>query len=364
MKNPVQALHKLNQSIWYDNIERKLLQNGELAAMIHDGLIRGITSNPSIFKNAIASSSDYDDALKPMAWSGLDPEKIFFELAIEDIRAATDLFAPLYKETRGGDGYVSLEVSPFLADDTEGTINQAKELWEKVDRPNLMIKIPATIAGLPAITAAIASGINVNVTLIFSIERYAEVIDAYMAGLEQRLAANLPIDNIASVASFFVSRLDSKIDKALEALGTNDAKNLMGKVALANSRLAYSLYEEKFGTDRFKTLAGKGAHAQRPLWASTGTKNPDYSDVLYVDELIAPNTVNTVPPHTLENFRDHGKASLSLQGHEDESRAILEKLAALGISLEHATLELEKEGVKSFAMLSPTCSKPSQTAPN
>ena len=191
--------------------------------------------------------------------------------------------------------------------------------------PHLMIKIPATIAGLPAITAAIASGINVNVTLIFSIERYAEVIDAYMAGLEQRLAANLPIDNIASVASFFVSRLDSKIDKALEALSTEDANNLMGKVALANSRLAYTLYEEKFSTERFATLSGKGAHAQRPLWASTGTKNPAYSDVLYVDELIAPNTVNTVPPHTLENFRDHGNPSLSLQGHEDESRSILEK---------------------------------------
>ncbi len=349
MTNPVHELHALSQSIWYDNIERKLLQNGALAAMINDGLIRGITSNPSIFKKAIASSSDYDEALKPMAWSGLDSENIFFELAIEDIRAATDLFAPLYEETRGGDGYVSLEVSPFLAHDTEATINQAKWLWEKVNRPNLMIKIPATIAGLPAITAAIAAGINVNVTLIFSIERYAAVIDAYMAGLEQRLAANLPIDQIASVASFFVSRLDSKIDKALVALGTDAASSLMGKVALANSRLAYVLYEEKFGTVRFKDLVAKGARAQRPLWASTGTKNPDYSDVLYVDELIAPDTVNTVPPHTLENFRDHGKASLSLQGHEDESRYILEKLAALGISLDQATMELEEAGVKSFA---------------
>ena len=349
MKNPVQALHELKQSIWYDNIERKLLQNGELAAMINDGIIRGITSNPSIFKNAIANSSDYDDALKPMAWSGLQSEKIFFELAIDDIRAAADLFLPLYEETQGGDGYVSLEVSPFLADDTEGTINQAKELWERVERPNLMIKIPATIAGLPAITAAIASGINVNVTLIFSNQRYADVIDAYMAGLEQRLAAGLPVNHIASVASFFVSRLDSKIDKALDALGTDSASSLKGKVALANSRLAYILYEEKFSTSRFKNLAGKGARAQRPLWASTGTKNPAYSDVLYVDELIAPNTVNTVPPQTLENFRDHGKASLSLQGHEEESRDILENLAALDISLDQATLELEEEGVKAFA---------------
>jgi transaldolase / glucose-6-phosphate isomerase len=349
MTNPVHELHALKQSIWYDNIERKLLQNGELAAMIKDGLIRGITSNPSIFKKAIANSSDYDEALKPMAWSGLDPEKIFFELAIEDIRAATDLFAPLYKESKGGDGYVSLEVSPYLADDTEETIKQAKWLWETVNRPNLMIKIPATIEGLPAITAAIAYGINVNVTLIFSIERYAAVIDAYMAGLEQRLAANLPADHIASVASFFVSRLDTKIDKALEAIGTADANSLLGKVALANSRLAYVLYEEKLGTDRFKALASKGALAQRPLWASTGTKNAAYSDVLYVDELIAPNTVNTVPPHTLANFQDHGKASLSLQGHEDDSQAILDKLAALDISLDQATLELEEAGVKSFA---------------
>lgn len=349
MTNPVHELHTLNQSIWYDNIERKLLQNGELAAMIKDGIIRGITSNPSIFKKAIANSSDYDEALKPMAWSGLDPEKIFFELAIEDIRAATDLFAPLYKETNGGDGYVSLEVSPFLAADTEGTINQALWLWKTVDRPNLMIKIPATVEGLPAITAAIAAGINVNVTLIFSIERYAAVIDAYMAGLEQRLAAGLPVDHIASVASFFVSRLDTKIDKALEANGSDEAKSLLGKVALANSRLAYTLYEEKFGTERFKALAKKGARAQRPLWASTGTKNAAYSDVLYVDNLIAPNTVNTVPPHTLANFRDHGKASLSLQGHEEESRTILEELAALDISLDQATLELEEAGVKAFA---------------
>ncbi|MDX9863590.1 MAG: bifunctional transaldolase/phosoglucose isomerase [Anaerolineaceae bacterium] len=349
MKNPVQALHELDQSIWYDNIERRLLQNGELAAMIDEGLIRGITSNPSIFNKAIANSNDYDEALKPMAWSGLAPEKIFFELAIEDIRAAADLFAPLYKETKGGDGYVSLEVSPFLANDTEATITQVKELWKTVNRPNLMIKIPATLAGLPAITAAIAAGINVNVTLIFSIERYAKVIDAYLAGLEQRLAADLPVDSIASVASFFVSRLDSKVDKALERIDTADASSLMGKVALANSRLAYALYEEKFGTPRFAALADKGAHAQRPLWASTGTKNPAYSDVLYVDELIAPNTVNTVPPHTLENFRDHGNPALSLQGHQDESRAILEKLAALGISLDQATRKLEEEGVKSFA---------------
>jgi transaldolase/glucose-6-phosphate isomerase len=347
--NPIQALHRLKQSIWYDNIERRLLQNGELADMIKAGDIRGITSNPSIFNNAIAQSSDYDEALKPMAWSGLDPEKIFFELAIEDIRAAADLFTPLYQETHGGDGYVSLEVSPFLAHDTQATIDQAKWLWKTVARPNLMIKIPATLAGLPAITQAIAAGINVNVTLIFSLDRYAEVIDAYLVGLEERLAGGQPIDHIASVASFFVSRLDSKIDKALEKIGTNQSTQLMGKAALANSRLAFVLYLEKFGATRFKALENEGARTQRPLWASTGTKNPAYSDVLYVDELIAANTVNTVPPKTLAAFRDHGRASLSLEGHEAESRSIIEELEKLNISLDKVTNELEQEGVKAFA---------------
>ncbi|MCD4671843.1 MAG: bifunctional transaldolase/phosoglucose isomerase, partial [Anaerolineaceae bacterium] len=347
--NSIQELHQLQQSIWYDNIERRLLQNGELAAMIRNGDICGITSNPSIFNKAIANSSDYDAALKPMAWSGLDPEKIFFELAIEDIRAAADLFTPLYEETKGGDGYVSLEVSPFLAHDTEETIQQAKWLWKTVERPNLMIKIPATRAGLPAITQAIAAGINVNVTLIFSINRYAEVIEAYLAGLEQRLAEGLPIDKIASVASFFVSRLDTKIDIALEKVGSENARSLMGKAALANSRLAYALYLEKFNTERFKKLENQGARTQRPLWASTGTKNPAYSDVLYVEKLIAANTVNTVPPHTLEAFRDHGQAALSLEGHEAESRSIIDELGALGLSLDQATEELEAAGVKAFA---------------
>lgn len=347
--NPIEKLHHLKQSIWYDNIERRLLQNGELAALIQNGDIRGITSNPSIFNKAIAQSSDYDTALKPMAWSGLSPEAIFFELAIEDIRAAADLFLPLYMETSGGDGYVSLEVSPFLADDTEATIQQAQWLWDTVDRPNLMVKIPATRAGLPAITQSIAAGINVNVTLIFSLARYAEVIEAYLAGLEKRQAAGLPLKHIASVASFFVSRLDTKIDQALEKDGSAQARSLLGKAALANSRLAFALYLDQFSSPRFKALEAQGANAQRPLWASTGTKNPAYSDVLYVDELVAANTVNTMPPHTLEAFRDHGNASLALEGREEESRQVLQSLTALNISLDTATAELEAEGVQSFA---------------
>ena len=347
--NPIQELHQLRQSIWYDNIERRLLENGELKAMIQNGEIRGVTSNPTIFNNAIARSSDYDNAIKPMAWSGLSPEKMFFELAIEDIRAATDLFAPLYQQSDAGDGYVSLEVSPFLADDTLATLQQAQWLWNTVNRPNLMIKIPATRAGLPAITAAIAAGINVNVTLIFSLERYAEVIDAYMAGLEERIVNGFPVDRIASVASFFVSRLDTKIDKALESINTSQAANLMGQAALANSKLAYALYLEKFSSPRFSELKRKGARDQRPLWASTGTKNPAYSDVLYVNELIAPGTVNTVPPATLAAFRDHGRAALTLEGKEAESQAVIDSLESLGISLSQVTDELEQEGVKAFA---------------
>jgi transaldolase/glucose-6-phosphate isomerase len=347
--NPIHELHQLKQSIWYDNIERRLLENGELAAMIQNGDIRGITSNPSIFNNAIAQSADYDEAIKPMAWSGLSPEMIFFELAIEDIRAAADLFSPLYTQSNAGDGYVSLEVSPFLAHDTQATIEQAQWLWATVNRPNLMIKIPATRAGLPAITKTIAAGINVNVTLIFSLNRYDEVIQAYLAGLEERLTAGLPVDRIASVASFFVSRLDTKIDKTLDSIGTSQAKSLMGKAALANSRLAFALYLEKFAAPRFMELERQGARKQRPLWASTGTKNPAYSDVLYVDELIAANTVNTVPPATLAAFRDHGRAALTLEGKETESQAIVDSLEAIGISLTKVTDELEQEGVKAFA---------------
>jgi transaldolase/glucose-6-phosphate isomerase len=344
--NPITKLTSLGQSLWYDNIQRKLLdaKRGELNAMIERGDVRGVTSNPTIFNNAIAKTNDYDSALIPLAWAGWDAEKIFWQLAVEDIQQACDLFLPLYKETDGGDGFVSLEVSPYLANDTDATIAQAKALWERVGKPNLMIKIPATPEGIPAVRAVIAAGINVNVTLIFSLERYTEVMIAYLDGLEDRLAAGLPIDHVASVASFFVSRLDSKIDPKLP-----EGAPLRGKSAVANAKLAYEAFSAVFTTHRWESLKLKGARVQRPLWASTGTKNPAYSDTLYVDNLIGPETVNTVPPATLNAFRDHGVAAVTLTRDLDEARSVFAQLKTLGISMDDVTRELEEEGVKAFA---------------
>ena len=342
--NPITTLTSLGQSLWYDNIQRKLLENGELKAMIERGDVRGVTSNPTIFNNAIAKTNDYDSALVPLAWAGWDAEKIFWQLAIEDIKEACDLFMLLYEETNGGDGFVSLEVSPYLANDTEATVEQAKQLWERVSRPNLMIKIPATKAGVPAVQRVIAAGINVNVTLIFSLERYAEVMIAYLDGLEDRLAAGQPIEHVASVASFFVSRVDTKIDPKLP-----EGAPLRGKAAVANAKLAYEAFGAVFTTRRWEGLKLKGARVQRPLWASTGTKNPAYSDIIYVDNLIGPETVNTVPPATLDAFRDHGVPEPTLTRDLDQSRDTFAQLETLGISMDAVTQELEDEGVKSFA---------------
>ena len=354
MTTPIQELTNLGQSLWYDNIQRRLLaktsngENGELAVMIARGDIRGVTSNPSIFHNAIAKSHDYDSALTPLALSGWNAEQIFWQLAVEDIRAACDLFLPLYTETGSADGYVSLEVSPYLANDTDATVSQAKHLWETVNRPNLMVKIPATQAGIPAIRQAIAAGINVNVTLIFSIERYRAVMDAYVCGLEDCLLAGGDIEKIHSVASFFVSRVDSKIDPRLAALADRGA-HLLGKAAIANAKLAYEEFRKFFGDPRFGKLQLAKANFQRPLWASTGTKNPAYPDTFYVDNLIGPATVNTVPPATLDAFREHGKASQTIMQGVDECRAQIAELESLGISLDAVTAELEIEGVKAFA---------------
>ncbi len=312
--------------------------------MIERGDIRGVTSNPSIFNAAIAKSNDYDSALTPLAWAGWDAEKIFWQLAVEDIKAACDAFAPLYEETNGGDGYVSLEVSPYLAHDTDATAAQAQQLWARVARKNLMVKIPATKAGIPAIRKAIAAGVNVNVTLIFSLARYAEVMEAYLSGLEDRAGAGHPIDHIASVASFFVSRVDSKIDPQLP-----DGSDLKGKAAIANAKLAYDEYQKTFAGRRWENLKVKSARVQRPLWASTSTKNPAYPDTLYVDELIGPETVNTIPPATLEAFKDHGNPAMTLVRNLDESKTALTQLAASGISMDVVTQELEDEGVKSFS---------------
>ena len=355
MSNPIDTLHSLGQSLWYDNIERRLLKNGTIAKMIADGDIRGVTSNPSIFHNAIAKSSDYDDALVPLAKMGQSAVEIFESLAIADIQEAADLFRPLYDSTGGGDGYVSLEVNPHLASDPEATAGEAERLWKAVHRPNLMVKIPATEAGLPAISRSIAAGININVTLIFSLQRYAEVMEAYLSGLEARHAAGLWLGEIASVASFFVSRIDSKVDAWLEQIvaregpGAGLAAGLLGGMAIVNARLAYAKYKEVFSGDKFNRLKAAGARVQRPLWASTSTKNPSYRDVLYVEELIGPDTVNTVPQKTLDAFRDHGRAALTLDSRMDEAHRDFEDFESLGLSFDEATRQVEMEGVQAFA---------------
>lgn len=342
--NRIQKLTSLGQSLWMDNIQRKLLENGELKAMIERGDIRGMTSNPTIFNNAIAKTNDYDSALTPLAWAGWDAEKIFWQLAIEDIRAACDLFSPLYEETNGGDGYVSIEVSPELAHDTDAALAQTEQLWARVRRPNLMVKIPATKEGVPAIRRAIAVGVNVNITLIFSLKRYAEVMEAYLSGLEDHLSAGHAIDHIASVASFFVSRVDTKIDPKLP-----EDSALRGQAAIANAKLAYEAFQKTFVGRRWENLKVKGARVQRPLWASTSTKNPAYPDTIYVDNLIGPETINTVPPQTLEAIRDHGKIEITLTRDLDKAQEAIAQLEAQGISMDVVTQELEDEGVKSFA---------------
>ncbi len=351
--NSTLKLLEAGQSVWYDNIQRSLLRNGELAGMIQRGEIRGVTSNPAIFMNAITKSHDYDESLAPLARSGLSPEEIFFNLAIEDIQAAADLFLPLYQQADGADGYVSLEVSPFLAHDSTATLAQAQQLWQRVNRPNLMIKIPATREGLPAITEALAAGININVTLIFSRQRYAKVLDAHMSGLEKRLAQGLPIERVASVASFFVSRVDTHIDGQLQAMSQGSqaavAQRLQGKAAIANARLAYADFKTVMTGKRWQKLQARGARPQRPLWASTSTKNPAYRDVVYVEELIGMDTVNTIPPATLAAFLDHGQVRLSLEEDLEGARQALTDLEELGISLKAATDKLEAEGVKAFA---------------
>ena len=350
----IDSLHNLGQSLWYDNIQRSLLDNGVLKAMIEKGKIKGITSNPSIFHNAIVKTKDYDTALKPLAWSGLTAEEIFWELAVKDIQDAADLFYSLYTSSGHKNGYVSLEVNPALAKDSRGTTREAKRIWQKVNRPNLMVKIPATREGLPAIRESIAAGINVNVTLIFSIERYKEVINAFLCGLEDRVKKNEPLDSIASVASFFISRVDTKVDGLLAKMlekgsPSNLINDLLGKAAIANAKLAYELFKSEFSSERFNKLDKAGAQIQRPLWASTSTKNPKYRDVIYIEELIGVNTVNTVPPATLDAFADHGKAALTIEKDVEECKKDLQSLESMGISMSQVTQELEDEGVKAFS---------------
>ena len=350
----IHELAELGQAIWLDYIRRSFITSGELQRLIDLGL-RGMTSNPSIFDKAIAQSRDYDEDLLPLINEEKAEEEIFLALAIEDIQQAADLFLPLYQQTRGEDGYVSLEVNPKLAHDTQATIEEAQRLWSLVDRPNLMVKIPATKEGLPAITETLRQGINVNVTLIFSLQRYAEVMAAYIAGLRDRLDAGQSLEQIASVASFFVSRVDTKVDKQLEDIIRQEgqqarlAASLLGKAAIANAKIAHSQFRSVFEGKGFADLKNHGARLQRPLWASTSTKNPQYSDILYVQELIAPHTVNTVPQETLEFFVDHGEVRLTLEDDLDQARIALQSLADLGISMDQVTQELEDEGVAAFA---------------
>lgn len=354
--NTSQQLHQVGQSIWYDNVERRLLNNGELAGMIARGEIRGVTSNPTIFMNAITKSNDYDDGLAPLAKAGKTGEEIFWELAIEDIQAAADLLRPVYEDSQKEDGYVSLEVNPNLARDTQGTLAEAKQLWKRVNRPNLMVKIPATEEGLPAILSAIEAGINVNVTLIFSRERYWAVMEMYVSGLARRAEKGLPIDSIASVASFFVSRVDTKVDGYLNGMvdrggvRAEKAAQFLGQAAIANARLAYHDFKVYFGSQRFARLKALGGRVQRPLWASTGTKNPAYRDVVYIEQLVGKDTVNTVPPATLAAFLDHGVVCPdSLEEDLAGAYQSMARLEALGISMASVTADLEAEGVKSFA---------------
>jgi transaldolase len=344
--NPLLRLAELGQSLWYDYITRDLLTTGELARLIRNDGLRGMTSNPTIFEKAIAGSQLYDDDIRRLSEAGNSAADIFERLAVADVQAACDAFRGLYDDTGGRDGFVSLEVSPRLAHETNGTVQEAHRLWRAVARPNAMIKIPGTQAGLAAITESIAAGINVNVTLLFSVDRYAEVIDAFMQGLERRVDRGLPVDRIGSVASFFVSRVDGKVDSLLNR---ETDQGLRGKAAIANAALAYQLFRHSLQSDRWARLAREGAAPQRPLWASTSTKDPAYPDVYYVEALVAPDTVDTVPPETLEAYRDHGSPAVRIDDAVDGAAAQLAALDGAGIDLAAITRELEHEGVAKFA---------------
>ena len=351
MTNSVQEVNRLGQSIWYDNIRRGLIKSGELQQLIDTG-VSGLTSNPTIFEKAIAGSTDYDDALLEAAKDGKGTQELFEALAIEDIRATADLLRPIYDRTGGVDGYASLEVSPNLAHDTEGTIAEAKRLFGALDRPNVMVKVPATPAGIPAIRRLIGQGININVTLIFSLDTYDRVKEAYIGGLEELARSGGDVSQVASVASFFVSRVDTAVDGLLEEGirgGREELESLLGKAAIANARLAYQAFQGTFNNERFAALRQKGAMVQRPLWASTGTKNPAYSDVLYLESLIGPDTVNTVPPATLTAFLEHGRASVTLEQDVEEAGQVIEALTAAGIDMEQATEKLLADGLEAFA---------------
>ncbi|HJT16463.1 MAG TPA: bifunctional transaldolase/phosoglucose isomerase, partial [Thermoanaerobaculia bacterium] len=352
MSNPLAELAKAGQSVWYDQMERKLITTGQLKKMIEQDDLRGMTSNPTIFEKAIAGSEDYDAQLRQLASQNKSRDEIYDALVLKDIADAADIFRPVYDRNGGNDGFISIEVLPTIANNTQATIAEAKRLFETLKRPNVMVKIPATPEGLPAIEESTANGININITLLFSNDVYAKVMEAYLRGLERRVEKNLPIDKIRSVASFFVSRIDTQADKQIEAkmkqAADRELESLLGKIAIANAKMAYQQFKQVFSSDRFKKLQAKGAHVQRPLWASTGTKNPKYSDVLYVESLEAKDSVNTLPPATYGAFKDHGKVRISIEDNLDEARDVLKKFEQKGFSLKSITDQLTKDGVASF----------------
>ncbi len=342
--NRLSRLHDAEVSIWLDTLSRPLLESGEFERLVREDAVSGATSNPTIFAKAITGSDRYDEQLRTAVSRGLrDPQELFFELGLEDIARAARVLRPIYDATDGGDGFVSFECTPDLADDTEGTVAQALELWRRLALPNVMIKVPATAGGVPAIEELTARGVNVNVTLLFAVERYEQVIEAYLAGLERRAAAGEQLRGVASVASFFVSRVDAKADDRLPA-----GSPLRGKIAVANAHRAYGRYLERFSGERWEALRRRGAAPQRPLWASTGTKNPEYPDVLYVEELIAPGVVNTMPEQTLRAFADHGNVGRALDTDISAAERMLVDADAAGLDLKAITAELERDGVSAF----------------
>ncbi len=340
-----QLFSEQGQSPWLDNLKRGYLTGGQLERLVADG-IRGVTSNPTIFQKAIAGAADYDDQFESLAKAGQSVEDAYWHMVSDDIHAALDLLLPLYEQSEGGDGFVSIELAPDLALDTEGSIEAARVLARRIEHPNLYVKIPATAEGVPAIRQMITEGVSINVTLIFSLARYDDVIEAYLSGLE---ASDRDLVNIHSVASFFVSRVDTEVDRRLEAIGTPDALALRGKAAVAQAKLAYQLFRQRFSGDRWDALAARGARLQRPLWASTSTKNPEYPDTLYIDSLIGPDSVNTIPEPTIAAFEDHGTVARTIDQGLDEARRVMDDLAGVGVDMDEVGRVLETEGVASFA---------------
>lgn len=343
--NPLNEIRNQGQSIWLDLLNREIMDSGKLQSLIDNDDLRGLTSNPSIFEKAISGSSDYDEDIAKLSKKEDDNAAIFFKMAIDDIQRAADIFKPVYDKTGGKDGFVSLEVSPHLARDTEGTIKQAGELWKKVDRNNVLIKIPGTKEGLPAIRKCLSEGININVTLLFGLPRYREITEAFMGGLEDRLKAGKPIKNVSSVASFFLSRIDVMVDPMLKK---KDAGKLIGEIAIASAKKAYQIYLEMIESDRFKKLEAEGAQRQRVLWASTSTKDPAFSDVKYVETLIGKETINTLPMKTIDAFREHGKAAETLTKGIDHAKKAMVDLKDKGIDIDKITQNLEDEGIGKF----------------